>query len=251
MSPSIPFNSPFMPLSCSRCARFIFHVCPFLSPVISLHLPSCPLVSLSFLTFSVCIFPLHVPFSSPSFLFHSPLLSCHVNFPSPACPCISLYFLPSFPCTSLHVALSPLHLSEKQMFCPTFLPNRCHRVFQIFRPKEAENPEPAKSRQGVSSLGPLFCDTGPRSLFLVEHHHITTRYPPPPRSGAGGGGAGKGGVILYPLLSIQHASAMSADSNGHRSNIFLGRIQHGSFMGTEWGPSRPFRANSDCHWAAF
>ena len=92
----MPFNSPCMSLTFSRHVRFIFHACPVLSlRVISLHLPSCRLVSwcfisLSFPLHSPCFHfcPLHVPFSSPLFPFHFPLLCCHVDFLFP--PLISL-----------------------------------------------------------------------------------------------------------------------------------------------------------------
>ena len=101
---SLPFLStpPSCPLSFSRYVRFNFYVCPVLSlSVMSLHLPSCRLVSLSFVfllfplhspCFHFC--PFHVPFSSPLFPFHVPLLSCHVDFLFP--PLISLQWL-AFP----------------------------------------------------------------------------------------------------------------------------------------------------------
>ena len=132
MSPSILFNSPFIPLSFSRYVRLIFHVCPVLSvPVISLHLPSCPLASLSFVSLSFPLhspcfhfFPLHVPFSSPLFPFHFPLLSCHVDFPFPSL--ISLHFL-AFPLCSPVI--------------PVFFPqnkNKQTRLFPRFRKKDVK-----------------------------------------------------------------------------------------------------------------
>ena len=74
---SLPCRStPFMSLTFSRrYVRFICHVCPAFSlRVISLHLPSCRLVSLCFVSLSFPLHcpcfhfcPLHVPFSSPLF----------------------------------------------------------------------------------------------------------------------------------------------------------------------------------------
>ena len=147
-----------------------FHVCPVLSlRVISLHLPSCRLVSLcvvsiSFPLRSPCFHfcPLHVPFSSPWFPFRVPLLSCHVDFPFPP------------------------------------------RVFPDFRQKEAGTPNQQRAGRGNRAWGPCFATPAPRRRGLVERHQIAVR---------GGGGCvidvsrarTKGGVILYPLLGIQHA----------------------------------------------
>ena len=109
-----------MSLSFSRYVRFIFHVYPVFSlPVISLHRPSCRLVSLSFGSLSFALHspcfhfcPFHVPFSSPLFPFHFPLLSCHVDFLFP--PLISLHFL-AFP------------------LCSPVFPAKRHCFFQRFR----------------------------------------------------------------------------------------------------------------------
>ena len=175
MSPSISFNSPFMSLSCS----------PFLSlPGISRHLPSCPSVSLSFVCLAVrphspCfhLFPLHVPFSSPSFPFHFPLLSCHVTF----CPLQVLAFpfvsSPHFP------ALVFPRFRKNDVKTQSF--SRCSA-------KGGRKPEPAKSRQGIRAWDPCFA-TAPRRLFLGK----------PYVSDVGLGGVG--------FLSIRHASATWAD----------------------------------------
>ena len=145
MSPSMPFNSPFMSLSFSRYVRFNFRVCPFLSlPVISLHLPSCPLVFLSFVCLAVpphspCfhVFPLHVLFSSPS---------CPVQFP--CFPFIS-------PCMCLHFPLFPplisLHFLAFSLCSPIFF-----REKMIFG-RRRQNARTSKELAGDSSLGPLFC----------------------------------------------------------------------------------------------
>ena len=124
----MPFNSRFMSLSFSRYVRFIFHVCPVLSlRVISLHLPSCRLVSLCFVSLSfplhsLCFHfcPLHVPFSSPLFPFHVPLLSCHVDFLFP--PLISLHFL-AFP------------------LCSPIFPAKKHGVSSFFATRTSKNTE--------------------------------------------------------------------------------------------------------------
>ena len=159
----MPFNCPFMSLTFSRYVRFIVHVCPVLSlRVISLHLPSCRLVSLCFVSLSFPLHspcfhfcPLHVRFSSPLFPFHFPLLSCHVDFLFP--PLISLHFL-AFP------LFSPIFPAKHAVFPAVSQLGRLKT--QIFSAKGGRNPKPAKSRQGESSLGPLFCDTGsPKTTF--------------------------------------------------------------------------------------
>ena len=194
MSPSIPFNSPFMSLSFSRYVRFIFHVCPFLSlPVISLRQsPLTPPVFISFPFMSLSV-PLHVPFSSPSFPFHFPLLSCHVNFSSPAC------------------------LSRQILACSLSLPGifpgtktKRKTVFSRSRKKDVKNGEflqiSGKRRQETRTskepAGGFEPGTPVLRHRLVERHQITARYVGDPpftlrikRRAEGGGGAkgAKGG----------------------------------------------------------
>ena len=182
--PSIPFNSPFMPLTFSRYVRFIFHVCPVLSLRVICRLVSSCFVSLSFSCTPLALFPFQFPFVSLSF--PVAFLSCRLPISSPhflALPCISP-LLPS--------------ISRNKHGFPAV---QKHRVFQIFG-KRRQKPKPAKSRQG-NRAGP------PKT----ERHQITARYvgdPPPPsctlriRRRAGGGVRG-GGVILYPLLGVRHA----------------------------------------------
>ena len=141
----------------------------------SCHSPCAPLVFIS------------VPFMSVSAPLSFPVafLSCQLPISSPhflALPCVSP-LLPS--------------ISRKKRFFQRFRKEdvQKHRVFPDFRQKEAGSPSQQKSRQGESSLGPLFCDT------------VGDTPPPPPKTyvfDVGRGGLG-GGVILYPLVSIRHA----------------------------------------------
>ena len=141
-----------MSLSFSRYVRFIFQVCPVLSlRVISLHLPSCRLVSLCFVSLSLPLrspcfnfCPFHVPFSSPLLPFHFPLLSCHVDFLFP--PLISLRFL-AFP------LCSPVFPAKKHGFSSVFVKRTSNNTefFQIFGKRRQET---QRAGRGMS-LGPL------------------------------------------------------------------------------------------------
>ena len=113
----------------SFCEPTVKHFpCVFLSlPVISLHLHSCHLVSSSFASLSFPLhspcfhfFPLHVPFSSPSFPFPFPVLSCHVVTLPPACPCIPFMSSPSFPRTSLRFPFARGSFPKKHNFSNVF-----------------------------------------------------------------------------------------------------------------------------------
>ena len=122
-----------MSLSFSRYVRFIFHACPVFSlRASSLHLPSCRLVALSFVSLSFTLHspcfhlcPFHVPFSSPLFPFHFPLLSCHVDFLFP--PLISLHFLafplcsPAFPARKSRQGDSSLRLVERHQITARYV----------------------------------------------------------------------------------------------------------------------------------
>ena len=101
---------------------------------------------------------------------------------SPCCPVMSTS--PSFPCTSLHFLFAP------------------------------ENPNQQRAGRGIRAWDPCFGTPAPRRLCLVERHQITARYvldPPPNPTSLTLDGLG-GGVILYPFLSIRHASTISADN---------------------------------------
>ena len=161
LSFSIPFNSPFMSLSFFWYVRFIFHVCPVLSlQDISLHLPSCRLVSLSFVSIS---FPLHtpcfhfcpvyVPFSSPLFSFNFPLLSRHVDFLFP--PLISLHFL-AFP------LCSPVFARKQKRGFPAFSQRGRQKnteFFQIFGKRRQET-QTSKEPAGGFEPGTLVLQHG-------------------------------------------------------------------------------------------
>ena len=164
----MPFNSPFMSLAFSRYVRFVFHVCPVLSlRVISLHLPSCRLVSLCFVSLSFPLHspcfhfcPLHVPFSSPLFPFHFPLLSCHVDFLFP--PLISLHFL-AFP------LCSPIFPAKKHGFSSVFTirTSKNTEFFQIFG-KRRQEPQTSKEPAGGIEPGtPVL-----RHLLLLSKCHM-------------------------------------------------------------------------------
>ena len=117
-----------------------------------------------------------------------------------------------YPCTS---PLLPSISRKKTRFFQRFRKEdvQKHRVFPDFRQKDAGSPSQRKSRQGESSLGPLFCDTGsPKTTFGGTSSNcraVRGGPPPPPKKktyviDVGRGGV-RGGVILYPLVSIRHA----------------------------------------------
>ena len=117
---------------------------------------------------------------------------------------------------SLHFPFAPQYFPQKTRFVQRFLKEdvQKHTVFSDFRPKDAGSPSQQKSRQGESSLGPLFCDSGsPKTTFSGTSPNCRAVRGPPPKtkptyltSGAGGGkGGGVIRVILYPLVSIRHA----------------------------------------------
>ena len=114
-----------------------------------------------------------------------------------------------YPCTS---PLLPSISRKKTRFFQRFRKEdvQKHRVFPDFRQKDAGSPSQQKSRQGESSLGPLFCDTGsPKTTFsgTSSNCRAVRGGPPPPKSLRNRRRVGgvRGGVILYPLVSIRHA----------------------------------------------
>ena len=191
MSGSCPFHSFQLPLH----APVMFSVCPLHFPCmfrsfVASHFPTSPVVSIGFL---VLWFPF-IPPALPLFSFLS--LSCPFQFPFCfrfICPCFP-------PLISLHFLAFPL-------CSPAFSRKQKHRVSSVFAQRMSNNteffqkPKPAKSRQGDSSLGPLFCPLFSGTSSNSRAVRIRRR------AGEGLGG----GVILYLLLSIRHASAMSAD----------------------------------------
>ena len=150
MSWSCPFHSFQLPFH----VPVIFSVCPLHCPCMSRsfvasHFPTSPVVPIGFLVLCFSF----IPPALPLFAFRS--LSCPVQFPFVSLS--SPHFL-ALPC------ISPLlpSISRKQ------------HGFPAFSAEGGRKSKPAKSRQGDSSLGPLFCDTG--SPRLVGRHQITARY---------------------------------------------------------------------------
>ena len=140
------------------------------------HFPTSPIVPIGFL---VLCFPF-IPPALPLFSFLS--LACPFQFPF-----VSLSFPAAFLSCRLPVSspcISPLlpNISRKKHgFSSVFA------EFSRFSAKGGRNPKPAKSRQGESSLGPLFCDTGsPKTTFSGTSSNCRAV-----RGGGGGGGREK------------------------------------------------------------
>ena len=171
---SIPPSCPchFLGVSASLCMS------PFLSlPVMSLHLPSRPLVSLSFVCLPVpphspCFhfFPRSCPFQLPFVAFSFPLafLSCRLPV-----PCMSLH-VPLFPpLISLHfLAFSLRSLAffpRNTLFFPTFMQKRCEtnrEFFQSSSKRRQKPPNQQRAGRGIRGWEPVSCDTGsPKTIF--------------------------------------------------------------------------------------
>ena len=148
-------------------------------------LPALPLFS--FLSLSR---PFQFPFDSLSF--PVAFLTCRLPISSPhflALPCISP-LLPSI----LHFPFAPQYFPQKNTrFFPAFWQRGrpTTQSFSRFSAKGSRKPKPAKSRQGESSLEPLFCDTG--STFSETSSNRRARGPPPLSDVRRGGGG-------YPLF---------------------------------------------------
>ena len=136
------------------------------SPFISLHLHSSPL------NFLVLCFPLHSPLLIPF-----PFISLSVPLHVPSFPVIStssyfLFMAPScprhFPALPLHFPFIPRYLFENNIVFFNVFATRISKPlsFSRFAPKGGRKPAPAKSRQGDSSLGALFCPLAPQRLFF-------------------------------------------------------------------------------------
>ena len=155
-----------------------------------------PLISLHFLAFPLCspVIPAKTLFFQR---FRKEDVQKHRVFPD-----VSLHFL-AFPLGSpVFPTKTTVFPASSQRGHPTT------QSFSRFSAKASRKPKPAKSRQGESSLGPLFCDTGsPKTTFSgrSSNHRAVRGEPHPPLyptyQTLGGGGV-KGGVILYPLLGV-------------------------------------------------
>ena len=131
-------------------------------------------------------------------------MSCNVMY------CKVCMYVCMYSCTS---PLLPSISRKKNTVFPAFSQRGRPKTlsFPVFRQKDAGSPSQQKSRQGESSLGPLFCDTGsPKTTFSGTSSNcraVRGGPPPPPKTyviDVGRRGV-RGGVILYPLVSIRHA----------------------------------------------
>ena len=106
---------------------------------------------------------------------------------------------------SLHFPFAPQYFPQKKDgFSSVFAKRTSKNIefFQIFGKRMQEAQASKKAGRGNRAWDPCFATTAPRRLRLVE------RLPPPPPKkkliDVGRGGV-RGGVILYPLVSIRHA----------------------------------------------
>ena len=118
---------------------------------------------------------------------------------------------------SLHFPFAPQYFPQKKHgFSSVFAKRTSKNIefFQIFGKRMQEAQASKKAGRGNRAWDPCFATPAPRRLRLVERHQIAARYvgdppppPPPPKTyviDVGRGGV-RGGVILYPLVSIRHA----------------------------------------------
>ena len=138
--------------------------------VMSLHLPSCRLVSLCFVSFS---FPLHTP------CFHFCL--CHAPFSSLCFPFIFRCFL------GMATSYSSPHFLALPCICsPVFPAQKTHGFCSVFAKR-------------TSSFGPRRQETQTSKEPAGGIEPGTSETSASHRGGVGGG------VILYPLLGARHA----------------------------------------------
>ena len=206
MSWSCPFHSFQLPLH----VPVIFSVCPLPFPCMSRsfvasQFPTSPVVPIGFLVlcfpfiFSALFLFSFLSLSCPfQFLFVS--LSFPLAFLSGRLPISSPHFL-AFPCIS--PLLPSISRKKKALFFQRFRKEdvKPHRVFQIF----------GKRRQEIQTRKEPAGGFEPGVLWNVIKLPRGTWGNPPlnPTYQTSGGGLG-GWVILYPLIGIRHASAMSA-----------------------------------------
>ena len=213
MSRSCPCQSFQLPLHVPD----IFSVCPCHFPCMSRsfvasHFPTSPVVPIGFIALCFPVIPPALVFISVTVT----SLSVPLCFPfiSRCFPDMwTSYFLPYFlalPCSSPWL---PSISHKITVFSSVFAKRTSKNTafFPDFLQKQAGNPNQQKAGRGNR---PLFCDTAPRRLRLVERHQITARY-------VGGEtkpcvidvswGRTKGGG--YPLSSLRYPTrrTMSAD----------------------------------------
>ena len=120
---------------------------------------------------------------------------------------------------------SPVFPVKRHGFSSVFAKRTSKNIefFPDFRQKDAGSPSQQKSRQGESSLGPLFCDTGsPKTTFSGTSSNCrAVRGGPPPQKKTYVIDVGRGGVRGggYPLSSSKYPTrrAMSADIRNYES----------------------------------
>ena len=159
MSWSCPFHACQLPLHVPD----IFSVCPLHFPCMSRsfvasHFPTFPVVLIGFL---VLCFPF-IPPALPLFSFLS--LACPFQFPFVSLSVPAAFLSCRLPISSPHFlalpCISPLlpNISRKKHgFSSVFAIRTSNNTeFSRFSAKGGRNPKAEKSRQGESSLGPLF-----------------------------------------------------------------------------------------------
>ena len=131
--------------------------------------------------------------------------------------------------------------AKKTRFSSVFAKRTSKNIefFPDFRQKDAGSPSQQKSRQGESSLGPLFCDTGsPKTTFTGTSSNCrAVRGGPPPLPPQKtyvidvGRGGGQGGG--YPQSSSKYPTrrAMSADIGEAMHQIMPNSLFEGSHLG--------------------
>ena len=132
---------------------------------------------------------------------------------------------------SLHFPFAPQYFPQKARFSCVFANRTTKNIefFPDFRQKDARSPSQPKSRQGESSLGPLFCDTGsPKTTFSGTSSSCRAVCGGPPQKKTYVIDVGRGGVKGggYPLSSSKYPTrrTMSADLNISVAGFRLNRL---------------------------
>ena len=137
---------------------------------------------------------------------------------------------------SLHFPFAPQYFPQKNTVFPAFSQRgrpKTLSFFQIFGNRMQEAQASKKAGRGNRAWDPCFATPAPRRLRLVERH------PPPKKQNyvidVGRGGV-RGGVILYPLVSIRHAKQCRRTSEcGQRRR---GRNRHEMGLANGQKPSQ-------------